>query len=151
MKTKGEIDRLEAPPKDCRTNLRAVFQQSEASVMSMINVTLPDGTINEYATGITCAEVITDALGHKHGCLAATVDDVQVDMSHQLQSSCSVTGILSESEDGIHILRHSAAHLLAQAVTELYPGALPTIGPAIERGFYYDFKMEQSITEADLK
>jgi threonyl-tRNA synthetase len=138
------------PPRIVRHNLRGVFQQSEASVMSMINVTLPDGTINEYAEGITCAEVITDALGRKHGCLAAFVDGVEKDMSTKLSSSCSVVGILSTSEEGIHILRHSAAHLLAQAVTELYPGALPTIGPAIERGFYYDFKMDP-ITEADLK
>ena len=124
--------------------------QSKASVMSMISVTLPDGTVNEYAEGITCAEVITDALGRKHGCLAAIVDGVERDMSTELYENCSVEGILSESDDGIHILRHSAAHLLAQAVTELYPGALPTIGPAIDRGFYYDFKMEP-ITEADLK
>jgi len=118
--------------------------------MSMIHITLPDGTVNEYAAGITCAEVITDALGKKHGCLAAVVDGNQCDMSHVLEVNCSVEGILSESEEGIHILRHSAAHLLAQAVMELYPGALPTIGPAIDRGFYYDFAMEP-IAEGDLK
>ena len=118
--------------------------------MTMIHITLPDGTINEYAAGITCAEVITDALGKKHGCLAAKVNGVECDMSRVLNENCSVEGILSDSEEGIHILRHSAAHLLAQAVMELYPGALPTIGPAIDRGFYYDFAMDP-ITEADLK
>ncbi|MDP6200116.1 MAG: threonine--tRNA ligase, partial [Candidatus Poseidonia sp.] len=118
--------------------------------MSMIHITLPDGTVNEYAAGITCAEVITDALGKKHGCLAAKVNGVECDMSRVLDENCSVEGILSDSEEGIHILRHSAAHLLAQAVMELYPGALPTIGPAIDRGFYYDFAMDP-ITEADLK
>ncbi len=110
--------------------------------MSMIHITLPDGNVNEYASGITCAEVITDALGKKHGCLAATVDGVQRDLSYSIETSCSIDGIPSDSEDGMHILRHSAAHLLAQAVMELYPGALPTIGPAIDRGFYYDFAME---------
>ena len=104
--------------------------------MSMIHITLPDGTVNEYAAGITCAEVIVDALGKKHGCLAAKVDGSQFDLSHVLNDNCSVVGIRSESEEGMHILRHSGAHLLAQAVMELYPGALPTIGPAIERGFY---------------
>ena len=118
--------------------------------MAMIHITLPDGTVNEYAEGITCAEVITDALGKKHGCLAARVNGAEQDMSRMLSENCSVEGIHSESEEGIHILRHSAAHLLAQAVMELYPGALPTIGPAIDRGFYYDFAMEP-ITESDLK
>jgi threonyl-tRNA synthetase len=118
--------------------------------MTLINVSLPDGTVNEYAVGVTCAEVITDALGRKHGCLAARIDGVECDLSRVLDNDCSIEGILSESEDGIHILRHSAAHLLAQAVMALYPGAKPTIGPAIDRGFYYDFSMEQ-IVESDLK
>ena len=118
--------------------------------MSLIHITLPDGTVNEYASGITCAEVITDALGKKHGCLAAKVNGVECDMSRALHENCSVEGIPSDSEEGIHILRHSAAHLLAQAVMELYPGALPTIGPAIDRGFYYDFAMDP-IAESDLK
>ena len=118
--------------------------------MALINVTLPDGTVNEYASGITCAEVITDALGRKHGCLAAVVDGEERDMSTALDQDCSVEGIRSESDAGIHILRHSAAHLLAQAVMAIYPDAKPTIGPAIDRGFYYDFAME-AITESDLK
>lgn len=118
--------------------------------MALINITLPDGTINEYASGITCAEVVTDVLGRKHGCLAANVDGTQRDMSYQIEQSCSVEGILSDSDEGIHILRHSAAHLLAQAVMELYPDAKPTIGPAIDRGFYYDFAMDP-IAESDLK
>ena len=118
--------------------------------MALIHVTLPDGTVNEYAAGITCAEVITDALGRKHGCLAARIDGVDCDLSTLIDSNCNVEGILTDSNDGIHILRHSAAHLLAQAVMALYPNAKPTIGPAIDRGFYYDFAME-AITESDLK
>ena len=73
--------------------------------MALINVTLPDGTVNEYASGITCAEVITDALGRKHGCLAAVVDGEERDMSTALDQDCSVEGIRSESDAGIHILR----------------------------------------------
>ena len=118
--------------------------------MTMIHITLPDGTVNEYAAGITCGEVITDALGKKHGCLAARVDGHECDLSTVLSDNCSVEGILSQSDEGMHILRHSAAHLLAQAVMALYPGALPTIGPAIDRGFYYDFAMDP-ITQGDLK
>ncbi|RJU82809.1 MAG: threonine--tRNA ligase [Candidatus Poseidoniales archaeon] len=118
--------------------------------MTLINITLPDGTVNEYAAGITCAEVITDALGRKHGCLAARIDGEECDLSRMLDTDCSVEGILTDSEEGIHILRHSAAHLLAQAVMALYPDAKPTIGPAIDRGFYYDFAMDP-IAESDLK
>ena len=118
--------------------------------MTLINITLPDGTVNEYAAGITCAEVITDALGRKHGCLAARIDGEECDLSRMLDTDCSVEGILTDSDEGIHILRHSAAHLLAQAVMAIYPDAKPTIGPAIDRGFYYDFAMEP-IAESDLK
>jgi threonyl-tRNA synthetase len=125
-------------------------RQREVQKMTMINITLPDGTVNEYASGVTCAEVISDALGKKHGCLAAKVNGRECDMAQVINESCTVEGILAESENGLHILRHSAAHLLAQAVMELYPGALPTIGPAIERGFYYDFAMDP-IAEDDLK
>lgn len=118
--------------------------------MTLINITLPDGTVNEYAAGITCAEVITDALGRKHGCLAARIDGEDCDLSRMLDTDCAVEGILTDSDEGIHILRHSASHLLAQAVMALYPDAKPTIGPAIDRGFYYDFAMEP-IAESDLK
>ena len=118
--------------------------------MSMVNVTLPDGTVNEYAAGVTAGEVVTDALGKKHGCLAARINDVERDLSTALTDDCQIEGILADSDEGIHILRHSAAHLLAQAVMELYPDAKPTIGPAIDRGFYYDFAMEP-IGEGDLK
>ncbi|MEG3602170.1 MAG: TGS domain-containing protein, partial [Candidatus Thermoplasmatota archaeon] len=118
--------------------------------MAMVHVTLPDGTVNEYAAGITAGEVVTDALGRKHGCVAATVNGVERDLSTALHEDCNVNGISGESDAGMHILRHSAAHLLAQAVTALYPDAKPTIGPAIDRGFYYDFAMEP-IGEGDLK
>ena len=118
--------------------------------LALINVTLPDGTVNEYAAGITCMEVITDAIGRKNGCVAALVDGKERDMSFSLEKSCSVEGIKAESDAGMYILKHSTAHLLAQAVMELYPNAKPTIGPPVDRGFYYDFAME-SITESDLK
>ena len=68
----------------------------------------------------------------------------------QLSNNCEISGIKADSDEGMHILRHSCAHLLAQAVTELFPDAKPTIGPAIENGFYYDFFM-QNIGDEDLK
>ena len=129
---------------------KTVEGHSRGVPMSMVNVTLPDGTVNEYAAGVTAGEVVVDALGKKHGCLAARINDVGHDFSTVLIDDCNIEGILAESDEGIHILRHSAAHLLAQAVMELYPDAKPTIGPAIDRGFYYDFAMEP-IGEGDLK
>ena len=119
--------------------------------MPMIQVTLPDGTVNEYSTGITAGEVVIDILGKKHGCVAAFIDDEQMDFSTIISENCSIDGISADSEEGIHVMRHSAAHLLAQAVTILYPEAKPTIGPAIERGFYYDFANLGGFGETDLK
>ncbi len=118
--------------------------------MSMIEVTFADGTVNSYATGISCADVMKDLHGSKHSCIAAKLDGQEVDLSRSIDTNASIEGIEASSDEGMHILRHSAAHLLAQAVMELYPGALPTIGPAIDRGFYYDFAMEP-ISENDLK
>lgn len=119
--------------------------------MSMVAITLPDGSLNEYASGITAGEIVEDIEGRKHGCIAAYIDDVQMDMSTEIDSDCAVIPISADSEEGIHILRHSAAHLLAQAVSELYPQAKPTIGPAIDRGFYYDFAELGDFGESDLK
>ena len=119
--------------------------------MSMISITLSDGSVNEYVAGITVAEIVTDIEGRKHDCVAATIDSVECDLSIILTNNCSINPISSSTDEGMHILRHSAAHLLAQAVTSLYPDAKPTIGPAIERGFYYDFANLEGFSEGDLK
>ena len=119
--------------------------------MSMISVTLPDGTINEYVSGITAGEIVIDIEGRKHDCVAALVDGKQKDFSSILESDCSVEGISVYSHEGIYILRHSAAHLLAQAIASIYPDAKPTIGPPIDRGFYYDFADLDDFGEPELK
>lgn len=110
--------------------------------MSMISVEVGAEGAHEYASGITAGEVIKNVHGRKSGAVAAIVDGVERDFSHILDANCSVEPILGESDAGLYILRHSCAHLLAQAVTELYPDAKPTIGPPIDYGFYYDFHME---------
>ena len=116
----------------------------------MISVDVGADHPHEYASGTTAGEVIKNVHGRKSGAVAALVDGEQRDMSFELEVDCRVGPILGESEDGLYILRHSCAHLLAQAVTELYPDAKPTIGPPIEHGFYYDFQMEP-IGEEDLR
>jgi len=118
--------------------------------MSLISVILETNEVNEYVSGITAAEVITDIHGKKHGCIAARINGIQKDLSYEILEDCEVAGIKTESQEGMYILRHSCAHLLAQAVSELYPNAKPTIGPPVENGFYYDFAMD-NIGEDDLR
>ena len=67
--------------------------------MAMVNVTLPDGTVNEYAAGVTAGEVVVDALGKKHGCLAVRINDVGYDFSTVLTHDCNIEGILAESDE----------------------------------------------------
>ncbi|MDP6326697.1 MAG: threonine--tRNA ligase [Candidatus Thalassarchaeaceae archaeon] len=108
--------------------------------MSMVEVSLPDGSSHEIASGVSAGEVIKDAFGR--GAVAAIINGEPCDLSTPIEESCTLDQINSDSDEGLHVLRHSCAHLLAQAVTELHPGAKPTIGPPIEHGFYYDFEME---------
>lgn len=116
----------------------------------MISVKVSEGEVHEYAGGISAGEVIANVHGRKSGAVAALVDGIERDMSHELDVDCSVIPILGNSPEGHYILRHSCAHLLAQAVTEMFPDAKPTIGPPIDHGFYYDFHMDP-ISEDDLK
>ena len=119
------------------------------TVIPMIKVKMGDGKVHTYERGITAEDVISNILGRKHGAVAALVDGIEHDFSHVLKTDCSIEPILGASDAGLYILRHSCAHLLAQAVTEMFPDAKPTIGPPIEHGFYYDFHMEP-ISEDEL-
>ena len=110
--------------------------------MSMISVEIGSEEPHQYANGISVGEVILNVHGKRSGAVAALVDGVERDFSYELETDCSVEPILGDSDAGLYILRHSCAHLLAQAVTELFPDAKPTIGPPIDHGFYYDFHMD---------
>ena len=116
----------------------------------MLNVVVGEGETHEYAPGTTAGDVIRNVHGRKSGAVAALVDGAEKDLMFELETDCEVQPILGESEAGLYILRHSTAHLLAQAVVERYPQAKPTIGPPIEHGFYYDFHMDP-ITDEDLR
>ena len=118
--------------------------------MGMLKISLPDSLSHEYAPGTTVGEVVRNAYGKKSGAVAALVDGEERDFSYILEQDCDIEPILGDSEAGRYILRHSCAHLLAQAVVEIYPDAQPTIGPPIENGFYYDFKMDP-VGDGDLK
>ena len=119
-------------------------------VLSKIKVDFGDEEVREYEAGITAGDVIRDVHGRKSGFVAALIDGMEKDMSTILESDCKIEPIDGESDAGMYILRHSCAHLLAQAVTQLYPDAKPTIGPPIEHGFYYDFFM-QPVGDEELK
>ena len=118
--------------------------------MSMLNVEIDNSEIRQYEAGITFGNIIKDVFGRKSGSVAVLVNDIEKDMSQPLETDCKIEPIYGESEAGLYILRHSCAHLLAQAVTELFPDAKPTIGPPIDHGFYYDFYMD-SIGDEELK
>ena len=107
------------------------------------------GAVHEFPTKISVGNVIKEVHGKKSGAIAALVNDEEKDLSHLLTLNCKINIIKDNSDEGLYIMRHSCAHLLAQAVTELFPDAKPTIGPPIENGFYYDFYMEP-INENDL-
>ncbi len=117
----------------------------------MPTISLPDGSRREYSKPVTVAEVATDiGAGLARAALAGKVDGVLVDTSTPLESDVSLTIITDRDPEGLDIIRHSAAHLLAQAVKTLFPDAQVTIGPVIEDGFYYDFAYERSFTDDDL-
>ena len=108
-----------------------------------------NGALHNFSKGTTAKDVITEILGKKNNAIAAFVNGEQRDLSFSIQENCEIETISGDSDEGTYILRHSCAHLLAQAVTQLYPEAKPTIGPPVENGFYYDFYMDP-INENDL-
>lgn len=117
----------------------------------MITVTLPDASRREYEAGVTVADVAQSiGAGLAKAALCGNVDGKLVDLSYKLEKDASVAIVTAKDPEGLELLRHSTAHLMAQAVKELYPTAEVTIGPAIENGFYYDFKYERPFTPEDL-
>lgn len=114
-------------------------------------VTLPDGSKREVAPGSTCqalADSISTSLGK--AAIGAVVDGKQVDIATPLTHDATVRLLTTKDPEGLEIIRHSTAHLLAQAVKQLYPKVQVTIGPVIENGFYYDFASEAPFSEEDL-
>src|SRR5579885_1919685 len=115
-------------------------------------VTLPDGSQRRFDHPVTVDEVAgTIGAGLRKAALAGRVDGRLVDTSYVIDHDVPVSIITDKDPEGLEILRHSTAHLLAQAVKELYPQAQVTIGPVIEDGFYYDFAFERPFTPEDLE
>jgi len=117
----------------------------------MPDIRLPDGSIRKFDKPVTVAE-LAQAIGPglARAALAGKVNGRLVDASHRIESDAEVAIITEKDPEGLELLRHSTAHLLAHAVKELFPGAQVTIGPVIEDGFYYDFAFKRPFTPEDL-
>jgi threonyl-tRNA synthetase len=117
----------------------------------MIAITLPDGSSREFDNPVTVADVAASiGAGLAKAALAGKVDGKLVDTSHRIDHDASLEIVTDKHPDALDVLRHSTAHLLAQAVQRLFPGAQVTIGPVIDNGFYYDFAYERPFTPEDL-
>lgn len=118
----------------------------------MINITLKDGSLKQYPKGITVKEVAESiSAGLARVALAAEIDGEVKDLSTVLDKDCTLNLLTFDSEGGKHAFRHTASHVMAQAVKRLFPDAKLAIGPAIENGFYYDFDVEKPFTAEDME
>ncbi len=118
----------------------------------MPNITLPDGSVRRFEQPVTVDEVAASiGAGLAKAALAGRVDGRLVDLSHRLDCDTELAIITDKMPEGLDIIRHSTAHLLAHAVKELFPDAQVTIGPVIENGFYYDFAYKRPFTPDDLE
>ncbi|WP_444914258.1 threonine--tRNA ligase [Microbulbifer sp. TRSA007] len=115
-------------------------------------VTLPDGSRREFSAPVSVHDVAADiGPGLAKAALAGVVDGKEVDTSYVIDTDVNLAIITDRQPEGLEVIRHSTAHLLAQAVKQLYPTAQVTIGPVIENGFYYDFAYERQFTPEDLE
>ncbi|OIQ82865.1 threonine--tRNA ligase [mine drainage metagenome] len=117
----------------------------------MLHITLPDGSRRTYDAPLSVAEIAASiGPGLARAALAAKVDGRLVDLSHRIDTDAALSIITDKDSEGLEIIRHSTAHLLAYAVKELFPDAQVTIGPVIDNGFYYDFAYKRPFTPEDL-
>ena len=116
----------------------------------MVTLTFPDGAKRDFEPGISALEVaksLSKSLAKK--VLAAKLDGVLVDASRPIDGDTSIELITASDPEGLELIRHDCAHVLAEAVQELFPGTQVTIGPVIENGFYYDFSRKEPFSEDD--
>jgi len=117
----------------------------------MLNITLPDGSQRQFPAPVTVGEVAASiGAGLAKAALGGKVDGQLVDLSHRIETDARLAIVTDRDADGLEMIRHSTAHLLAYAVKELFPEAQVTIGPVIEHGFYYDFAYKRPFTPEDL-
>ena len=114
-------------------------------------LTLPDGSTRSFAAPVTLAELAQSiGPGLAKAALAGKIDDQLVDLSTRIEHDARVSIVTDRDAEGVDVIRHSTAHLLAYAVKSLFPDAQVTIGPVIDNGFYYDFSYKRPFTPEDL-
>jgi threonyl-tRNA synthetase len=119
--------------------------------ITMIHITLPDGSLREFPGPVTVGDVAASiGAGLAKAALAGKIDGKVVDTSHRIDHDVALSIVTAKDADGLEVIRHSTAHLLAYAVKELFPEAQVTIGPVIENGFYYDFSYKRPFGPEDL-
>jgi threonyl-tRNA synthetase len=118
----------------------------------MPKITLPDGSERQYEAAVSGAEIAM-SIGKSlaRDAVAVRVDGELMDLTRKIERDANVEILTRDSDDGLELLRHDAAHVLAEAVKELWPDTQVTIGPAIDNGFYYDFARDEAFTDADLE
>ncbi len=124
--------------------------QEEKMNLDEIRITLPDGSSETVPRGTSLQEVLSRIKPSADGWIAAKLNGRMVDLAAKLEEDAAVEGVEKGSEEATVVLRHSAAHIMAQAVKSIFPEARIGIGPAIENGFYYDFEVERPFTDEDL-
>jgi threonyl-tRNA synthetase len=118
----------------------------------MVKLTLPDGKIREYDAPLSGADVAADiGPGLAKAALAVRINDEMKDLSLLIDDDCNFSIVTAKDEDALDLLRHDAAHVMAQAVQELFPGTQVSIGPSIENGYYYDFAREETFSTEDFE
>src|SRR6187455_620074 len=122
-----------------------------ARLMSDISLTFPDGSARSFKSGVTgreIAEQIAKSLAKK--AVAVQLDGKTRDLAEPIKSNAKIRILTREDPEALALIRHDAAHVMPEAVQELYPGTQVTIGPVIENGFYYDFARDEPFTPEDL-
>ena len=117
----------------------------------MVSLTFPDGNSREFDDGVTGAQVAESiAISLAKKAVAMVVDGELSDLSGPIERDAKIQIVTRDDPEALELIRHDAAHVMAQAVQELFPGTQVTIGPVIENGFYYDFDREEPFTPEDL-
>jgi len=118
----------------------------------MVKLSLPDDSVREYDTPVTGANVAADiGPGLAKAALAVRIDGEIEDLSRPIEADCNFSIVTAKDDDALDLLRHDAAHVMAQAVQELFPGTQVTIGPSIENGYYYDFARDEPFSTDDFE
>lgn len=128
-----------------------ILEKERIALTEQLQITFPDGAVKEFPKGTTTEEIAGSiSTGLRKSAIAGKLNGRLLDLRTPIQENGSIEIVTAGSEEALEILRHSTAHLMAQAVSRLYPGVKLGVGPVIEGGFYYDMDLDHSLTPEDL-